>query len=324
MSHQIKDALIKSLLIFISAFVFSQISFYASILIRENVFLDQSLLDSITRSSSFITSSLKGRLEFWRVAFDLFKNKPLLGYGNGTYFSAYYIEYGLNEWYSRFTHNHYLQIMSELGIVGILLFLGFLWTGFKAVIYNAMQNAKSIYFWGMVAGLVAFLLHIGVDFTWNFAAVTALFFFFLGVTAKEDKKAPLKLNRKMSLIGLVLIILITGWQLGSTKLYMRALNLKKTESVESALSLTEKTNRIYPISSFGWSYESDLLYKRYLETNNQVDLDRAFCAAEKAISRAPYNAGINSKMGKLYQNVGEYENAEKYYKIATRYSGVSI
>jgi O-antigen ligase len=76
---QIKGALIKSLAIFISAFVFSQISLYASIFIRENVFLDQSLLDSITRSSSFITSSLKGRLEFWRVAFDLFKNKPMTG-----------------------------------------------------------------------------------------------------------------------------------------------------------------------------------------------------------------------------------------------------
>lgn len=317
---QIKAALIKSVLIFIIAFVFSQVSIYASIYIRENIFLDQSLLDSITRSSSFITSSLKGRLEFWRVAFDLFKNQPILGYGNGTYFSAYYIEYGMNEWYSRFTHNHYLQIMSELGIVGITLFLGFLWTGFKSVIYNSKQTNKPIYFWGMVAGLVAFLLHIGVDFTWNFPAVTALFFFFLGITTKEDKKPPLKLSRTISLVGLLLIILITGWQLGSTKLYMRALNLEQEESYESALSLTQKVNRVYPISSFGWSYESDLLHRRYLERNNQEDLDEAFLAAEKARRRSPYNANINIKLARLYFNNSDFNSAEKYYIAATRYS----
>lgn len=317
---QIKGALIKSLLIFITAFVFSQISLYASIFIRENVFLDQSLLDSITRSSSFITSSLKGRLEFWRVAFDLFKNKPMTGYGQGTYFSAYYIEYGMNEWYSRFTHNHYLQIMSELGIVGILLFLSFLWTGFKAVTYNAKQTNKSIYFWGMVAGLVAFLLHIGVDFTWNFPAVTALFFFFLGVTTKEDKTPPLKINKTVSIIGLVLIILVTGWQFGSTKLYMRALNLEQKGSIDSALELTEKTNRVYPISSFGWSYESDLLYNKYIEENNSAYLENSITAMEKALNNAPYDAGMNTRLAKLYQNTGDFENAEKYYLVANRYS----
>ncbi len=320
----IRKAIVKSALIFVTAFVLSQILLYLSIYIRDNVFVDKSLLESITRSSSFVTSSLKGRLEFWRVAFDLFKNKPIIGYGQGTYFSAYYIEYGMNEWYSRFTHNHYLQVLSELGLVGITLYLGFLWTGLKAVIYNSKKASKSIYFWGMVASLVAFLLHIGVDFTWNFPAVTALFFFFLGVTTKEDKSEPFKVNKTISLVGIVFIILITGWQLGSTKLYMRALDLEQTESVESALSLTEKINKVYPISSFGQSYESDLLYQKYLKTQNQDDLSKSFLAAEKALKNAPYDAGINSKLAKLYQNTSDLDNAEKYYLIATRYSAYTL
>lgn len=316
---ELKSAIIKLLIIFISAFIFSQISIYASIYIRKNVFIDKSLLDSITRSSSFVASSLKARLEFWRVAFDLFKNKPITGYGQGTFFSAYYIEYGMNEWYSRFTHNHYLQIMSELGIVGILLFLGILWTGLKGLIYNAKQKTKPLFFWGMVAGLLAFLLHIGVDFTWNFPAVTALFFFFLGVTTKEGKKPPLKLNKTISLIALVVIMLLTSWQFGSTKLYMKALNLEQ-ESIDSALSITGKVNCLYPISSFGWSYESDLLYDKYMQVNDSTYLENSFTAMERALNNAPYDSGINTKLAKLYQNTGDYENAEKYYLIANRYS----
>ncbi len=317
---ELKNAIIKFIIIFTSAFVFSQIALYASVYIRENIFIDKSLLESITRSSSFVSSSLKGRLEFWRVAFDLFKNEPILGYGNGTLFSAYYIEYGMNEWYSRFTHNHYLQIMAELGIVGITLFLAFLWTSFKGVLYNAKQSSKPIFFWGMVAGLVAFLLHIGVDFTWNFPAVTMLFFFFLGVTTREDAKVPIKLNKTTSLIGLVIIILVTGWQLGSTKLYMKALDLEQTGSVGAALDLTQKINKVYPISPFGQSYESELLFKRYLSSNDGQDLQRAFASMEKALNNGPYDAGTHSKMARLYKHTGDYDNAEKHLLTATRYS----
>jgi tetratricopeptide (TPR) repeat protein len=259
-------------------------------------------------------------LEFWRVAFELFKNKPILGYGNGTFFSAYYIEYGMNEWYSRFTHNHYLQMSAEIGAVGVGLFLLFLWTSFKGVIHNAKKSKKPIFFWGMVAGLVAFLLHIGVDFSWNFPAVTMLFFFFLGVTTREDDRAPLKLNKTVGLIGLVFIILVTGWQLGSTKLYMKALDLEETNSTEAALELTQKVNDIYPISPFGQSYESELLFKRYLEAKNDEDLKASFVAMDKAISNGPYDAGTHSKMARLYKQTGDFENAEKHLLTATRYS----
>ena len=293
---------------------------YASVYVRENVFVDKSLLESITRSSSFVTSSLKGRLEFWRVAFDLFKNKPILGYGNGTFFSAYYIEYGMNEWYSRFTHNHYLQMAAEIGVVGVGLFLLFLWTSFKGVIHNAKQSEKPNFFWGMVAGLVAFLLHIGVDFSWNFPAVTMLFFFFLGVTTREDAKAQLKFNKTASLIGFILIILLTSWQWGSTKLFMRALDLEQTDSSEAALDLTQKVNDIYPISPFGQSYESELLSRQYLITKSNEDLEASFVAMEKAINNNPYNAGIHLKMARLYKQTGDFENAEKHLLTATRYS----
>ncbi|OPL08111.1 MAG: hypothetical protein AVO33_01960 [delta proteobacterium ML8_F1] len=321
---ELKNSIIKFVIIFTSAFVFSQLALYMSVYIRENIFVDKSLLETITRSSSFVTSSLKARLEFWRVAFELFKNEPVLGYGNGSFFSAYYIEYGMNEWYSRFTHNHYLQIMAELGIVGITLFLAFLWTSFKGVLDNAKQLSKPIFFWGMVAGLVAFLLHIGVDFTWNFPAVTMLFFFFLGVTTREDTKAPIKLNRTTGIFGLVLIILVTGWQLGSTKLYMKALDLEQTGSIDAVLEMTQKVNRFYPISPFGQSYESELLYKRYLSSNDDQDLQRAFTSMEKAIINGPYDAGTHSKMARLYKNIGDIDNAEKHLLTATRYSAYTL
>lgn len=317
---ELKSSIFKFIIIFTSAFIFSQIALYASVYIRENVFVDKSLLESITRSSSFVTSSLKGRLEFWRVAFDLFKNEPVFGYGNGTFFSAYYIEYGLNEWYSRFTHNHYLQMAAEIGVVGVGLFILFLWTSFRSVVHNARQSQKPIFFWGMVAGLVAFLLHIGVDFSWNFPAVTMLFFFFLGVTTREDAKTPFKTNKTASLIGLVFIILVTGWQLGSTKLLVKAVNLEKTDSIQSALDLTKKINVIYPINNFSWYYQSELLYELYLESNNPKFLNESIHACKKSIEIAPYSYKQYLRLANTFRQERNLDLSEMYYNETVKYS----
>jgi O-antigen ligase len=35
----------------------------------------------------------------------------------------HYIEYRVNETYTRFAHNHYLQLAAELGLPGIILFV---------------------------------------------------------------------------------------------------------------------------------------------------------------------------------------------------------
>ncbi|WP_347353485.1 O-antigen ligase family protein, partial [Acetoanaerobium noterae] len=179
--ENLKKGIIKTIIVILIALTTTQILMYVSIYTRENIFINKSVLESITRRSSFVTSSLKGRLEFWRVAFELFKNKPITGYGLGTYFSAYYTEYGMNQWYARFTHNHYLQIASELGIVGILVFLSFIWNSFKGIVFSAKNDYKPEYFWGMVSAIVAFLLHIGVDFSWNFPGVTIIFILFLAI-----------------------------------------------------------------------------------------------------------------------------------------------
>jgi tetratricopeptide (TPR) repeat protein len=127
-------------------------------------------------------------------------------------------------------------------------------------------------------------------------------------------------NKTASLIGLVLIILVTGWQLGSTKFYMKALDLEQTDSTEAALELTQKVNDIYPISPFGQSYESELLFKQYLKTKSDEDLEASFVAMEKAIENSPYDAGTHAKMARLYKETGDFENAEKHLLTATRYS----
>ena len=315
--EEIKKGIIKTSIIILIALITSQILMYVSIYIRENIFINKSILESITRKSSFVTSSLKGRLEFWRVAFELFKNKPITGYGLGTYFCAYYTEYGMNQWYTRFTHNHYLQIASELGIVGIMLFLSFIWNSFKGIVYSAKKDYKPEYFWGIVSAIVAFLLHIGVDFTWNFPGVTIIFILFLAIITKDIPRT-ISLSKPVSYIFLILLIVVSSWQLASTKLYQYALNNEDVKSNDSTLKIVSLTNKGYPISTFGLSYESDLYLRKHQVTNNINDLENSLLLMEKAVKLAPYDYNLANKLASIYYIKGDNDKAIYYLEKAVK------
>ncbi|MCK4245128.1 MAG: O-antigen ligase family protein, partial [Candidatus Omnitrophica bacterium] len=78
------------------------------------------------------------RLLVWRGTIDMIKVHPLLGSGPGT-FTIHYPNYRIPEYFlqkavapiTAHAHNEYLEILSETGIFGLLLFLGFIFLFFK-------------------------------------------------------------------------------------------------------------------------------------------------------------------------------------------------
>ena len=71
-----------------------------------------------------------GRYQFWSAALDAFEAHPLDGIGAGGY-EAYWDQHGTLAMPVRNAHSLFFETMAELGIVGLLLVLGFL--GFAAV-----------------------------------------------------------------------------------------------------------------------------------------------------------------------------------------------
>lgn len=75
------------------------------------------LIDRFMEGSS-IADKANGRIEFfWVQAIDMFKSKPLLGYGWGAFKS-----YSMN---GNDAHNIYFQLLAETGMVGFLLSMAF-------------------------------------------------------------------------------------------------------------------------------------------------------------------------------------------------------
>jgi putative inorganic carbon (hco3(-)) transporter len=73
-------------------------------------------------------SNVQSRLYYWQIAIDEFRSAPLTGVGAGNYRERF-TEFGLPFAFdtgAQGTHNTYLNILAELGLTGLVLFVGYL------------------------------------------------------------------------------------------------------------------------------------------------------------------------------------------------------
>lgn len=117
----------------------------------------------------FIIKDDNSRFMILRYAFQLIKNKPLLGYGIGT-------TQTLGEYLTAGTHNYYVQSILETGILGFLLFINMMVSFLRASMpkknYALLTHNYKI---ALFSSLIGILINImfqssfeGVIFVWLF------------------------------------------------------------------------------------------------------------------------------------------------------------
>ncbi len=85
-----------------------------------------------------VDSSMGLRYGFWKNSLILMSGKPLLGYGTGSFTKEYQHLVGDKEFATTNPHNEFLMIGVQLGVLGVLVYVGFLWSQFQC----ARQLAK--------------------------------------------------------------------------------------------------------------------------------------------------------------------------------------
>jgi putative inorganic carbon (hco3(-)) transporter len=92
-----------------------------------NLLQPETVDSALTRKEHVAQTNVNLRLIAWGIALEEFGSSPVLGVGPGN-FEKRYIEFGLptDEDGPITTHNAYLNILAELGLPGLVLFLGYL------------------------------------------------------------------------------------------------------------------------------------------------------------------------------------------------------
>jgi len=156
------------------------------ILIIANLFLPQSNKDRVAEIVG--TGVLADRPAIMESAFKIFKDYPVLGAGPGMYeklFSQYYVA---PKKYQGFTYLHahstYLEVMAEMGIIGLLAFLGiftvFLINAFKTI--KTTSGNKQVILLGLTGSIIATLiLSLAVTIITVGVNTSTLFWFLFGM-----------------------------------------------------------------------------------------------------------------------------------------------
>ncbi|MDD5594908.1 MAG: O-antigen ligase family protein [Candidatus Omnitrophica bacterium] len=111
------------------------------------------------------------RINYWQETWKIIKNFPLLGVGPGNFNLAQ----------SRYSHNSYLQIWAEMGILGLLSFLWFTWAVLNSALkkINSLNSKKEIFL--LITAYLVFLLHNFIDFTFFLPEVSCYWWIIAGL-----------------------------------------------------------------------------------------------------------------------------------------------
>lgn len=294
--------------------------------------------NSYNRSPSFIEERvlpvLKGkefsvnqRLLYYYVGYQMFKEQPLFGIGIGNFkqeylyyqakvlpqlpakFAAYYAN--ANE-----AHNEYLQILIEMGIIGLLLSLAVIWFFYRRVLrclfhVKATVEKKAVLI-GLLLGVSGFLVHCLFDFPLHvptlgmtFAGMAGLAIAFCN-NLERARDAVVKNNDENDMEN------------GDEVLKSNKRRLGREAKIVLFLLLFLAFSYFGKILVFD-PYRSELSYFKGLRYTVDQNYNMALKNFEQSYRLNPRNGENLLALGGTYYNLGQYDKAEYVLNQAKHY-----
>jgi len=277
--------------------------------------------------------STKYRMTVWKNSIDMIKEKPLLGFGAGS-FRIFYpnylykakldIVFGKTK-QIRKTHNDFIQAGVETGIIGMFLFVMLPFSGLYMawrIVHSDKLAHMSVFVYGLSAGLVSFMVTAFFSFPFQRSIPPLMLFIFLGALAilynslPDNKSICLNLPKPfgkallMAVFIFGIVFIYFSWKgLNADKYYKIAVEMEKRGKNDLALTYALKAHKYN-------KYRMDVL----------TTVGRAYIATEKpgqgievlkqAIEKWPYHINALLLLGVAYANSDQKEDALKFLKKA--------
>ena len=178
-----------------AVFIYLVVSRKKRALVIGALFLAMFLSFSGIARENFVTSlntkniTVGERLRTWRQSWEIIKEKPLLGHGANTYYREFAAHAPADQEYRGYAHNFVLQIWSDLGLVGLSLFLFALFYGFLRQ-WPGKKTAPE--FAALWVGLLAFVFQGSLDTNFFAFQTSHLFWVFWGILCSDGLISPSK------------------------------------------------------------------------------------------------------------------------------------
>lgn len=281
---------------------------------------------------NFQQHSVLERITFYKDAMKVVKDYPILGAGGGGW-SSLYEHYQNNPYTSRQVHNFFLQYLIEVGILGFIVFMGFILYIFYKYIRGYVKRDRNDFENGFFYLIIALsiLVHSLLDFNMSYAFMGILVFLGLaGMAVVMDSKQLRKSWNKTGLrlgysavltVGTVFLIFLSISYIGSSNAALKGKNLigvsNSYEEIKKPLAEALKTRPGHPESVL---YLSSLDLQVFKQNQDEQFLNEAYSVLTRALENEPYNKNILTQLVTYYDLKGQndlaygvyHDNADKF------------
>nr|WP_229521781.1 O-antigen ligase family protein [Paenibacillus monticola] len=281
---------------------------------------------------NFKQHSVLERITFYKDAVKVIKDYPILGTGGGGWASLYE-HYQNNPYTSRQVHNFFLQYLIEVGILGFIVFMGFILYIFYKYIRGYVKRDKDEFNNGFFYLIIALsiLIHSLLDFNMSYAFMGILVFVGLAGMAAVMESKPLRRNWNTAwlrnsyfaviAIGTVFLLFLSIGSISSSTAALKAKNLlgvsQSYEEIKAPLVESLKDRPYHPESAL---YLSSLDQQVFTQTKDDKYLAESYSVLTRALKDESYNKNLLAQLASYYDLKGQgdlaygvyLDNADKY------------
>ncbi len=288
----------------------------------------------ITKTFKFNYGSTKDRITLWEKSLELAKEKPLLGYGVGSW-KINILKYGNQNlksednltFYQR-PHNDFIWILCEQGIIALICYLSI----FIISIYTAIKLLKSdikkkikIYVLLMIYALVSYLIFSFFSFPMDrIEFIVFISFIFASLISLSNnliinKKSVIQIDTKYLAISISVILFLTillGLNRLNSEIHLKkAYQARAKNDWNTLISEIDKSGKtIYKIDPFS----TPLSWYRGLANFNLGNYTEACSDFNDAYKINPYHIHVLNNLATCKGIANEYDSALSLYKQALK------
>jgi O-antigen ligase/tetratricopeptide (TPR) repeat protein len=301
---------------------------------EKNVDFQDRAINRIKKTPTHI-KTLTYRTMTWKIGFNAFLEKPLSGYGAGTFEHAYKKHYNATL-YTKYAHNVFIKIMVELGLLGLISFLIYLF-GFANGTIKLIRDTDdkdTKYLFIAISAISGFLFAVS-NVTFEMPAYAITFFVLSSgfLARNRDIESADRAGQSRNVLDVMILLFIAIALTGSFFFTEKAnISLKMNEEAEiftengllqqAFVSYGDSINAM-PSNDYGYIGIINVLLRSYKIEQSEYEKKKIKDIIIQFLPKIEQNKDKHSELyfiaGTVNSMLGDIKKAEAYFNKALQY-----